>query len=57
VVRKSPFAFISTGKLTKEGDKYVNHFSSDTDYSAYTEYVLTIEPDDGDDAPAAHVFE
>lgn len=57
VVRKSPFKFISTGKLTKSGDKYINEYSSDKDLTAYDMYVLTIEPNDGDPAPAEHVVE
>lgn len=57
VVRKSPFNFISTGALEKEGDKWVNRYSSGTDYTDHTQYVLTIEPDDGDPAPAGHVLE
>lgn len=57
LVQKTPFKFISTWELTMIGGKYVNNFSSTTDYSTYTEYVLTIEPNDGNDAPADHIFE
>lgn len=57
LVRKTPFAFISTGKLMLKDGKYINHYTSTTDYSDYTEYVLTIEPNDWDDAPADHIFE
>jgi len=58
VVRQSPFAFISTGVLTKEEDGYYhNIFESDTDYSDYDFYVLTLEPNDGNDAPADHILE
>lgn len=57
IVRQSPFAFISTGELKYEQDKWINEFSSDIDYSDYDFYVLTIEPNDGDPAPAGHVLE
>ena len=61
LVRVSPFKFISTGKMEKiEGvvdNTYVNHFTSDIDYSDYKMYVLTLEPDDGDPAPADHILE
>ncbi len=58
VVRKSPFAFISTGKLTKESDgKWHNKYASDIDYTDYDFYVLTLEPNDGNDAPADHIVE
>lgn len=57
-VRQSPFAFISTGKLVKQSDgTYLNTFTSSTDYSAYDFYVLTLEPNDGNDAPADHILE
>ncbi len=57
VVQRSPFAFISTGKLEMKDGKYINHFVSDIDYSSYDFYVLTLEPNDGNDAPADHIFE
>ncbi len=57
LVRKTPFAFISTGELIKKEGEFHNSFSSSIDYSAYTEYVLTIEPNDGNDAPADHILE
>lgn len=57
LVRKSPFAFISTGKLRKKDWKYHNIYTSSTDYSNYTEYVLTIEPNDWNAAPADHILE
>jgi thiol-disulfide isomerase/thioredoxin len=49
--------FISTGELNKENDIWVNNFTSPVDYTSYTKYVLTIEPKDGDPAPADHVVE
>jgi len=58
VVRKSPFAFISTGKLVKKADgNYHDNFESSLDYSEYDFYVLTLEPNDWDDAPADHILE
>ena len=57
LVQKSPFKFISTGELKKVDGNYVNHFESETDYRSYDFYVLTLEPNDGDPAPADHIFE
>jgi len=58
VVRKNPFAFWSTGKLWKQSNgNYVNIIQSDVDYSDYDFYVLTLEPNDGDSAPADHILE
>lgn len=57
VVRKDPFAFWSTGKLEKQWDIYVNEILSSVDYSDYDFYVLTLEPNDDDPAPADHIVE
>jgi len=58
VVRQNPFAFWSTGKLEKGDDgSYINDITSSIDYSEYDFYVLTLEPNDGDDAPADHILE
>lgn len=58
VVRREPFKFISTGMLTKQDDgTWLNLFSSSEDLTGFISYVLTIEPDDGDPAPAGHVVE
>jgi len=57
VVRQSPFAFISTGELEKKDGKYTNHYTSSIDYTDYDFYVLTLEPNDGNDAPADHILE
>ena len=60
VVRKSPFAFISTWKLLQAeivNGHYENNFSSTIDYTDYDFYVLTLEPNDGNDAPADHILE
>lgn len=58
VVRQSPFDFISTGVITQGADGvWVNTYQSTTDYTDYDFYVVTLEPDDGDPAPAAHITE
>ena len=58
LVRQTPFAFISTGVLEKDAEgAYHNIWSSSTDYSDYSLYVLTLEPNDGNDAPADHILE
>ncbi len=58
LVRQSPFDFISTGELVLKDDGYYHDtFESSTDYSAYDFYVLTLEPNDGNPAPAEHIFE
>jgi len=57
LVQKSPFKFISTGELKKADGNYINHFESSTDYRSYDFYVLTLEPNDGNPAPADHIFE
>ncbi len=49
--------FISTGKLNNVSGNWTNTFSADVDYTSYTKYIVTLEPDDGDPAPAAHVAE
>jgi hypothetical protein len=58
IVRKGlNFDVISTGKAIKENGEYINVFSSEKDLTDHTFYVLTIEPDDGDPAPAGHILE
>ena len=57
LVRQSPFAFISTGELEKIDGEYHDFFNSSIDYREYDFYVLTLEPNDGNDAPADHILE
>lgn len=57
VVRMEPFDFISTGKLEKKDGKWVDMYSSEQDLTEYDFYVLTLEPDDNDPAPADHIVE
>lgn len=52
------FNFFSTGMLTKEVDgQYSNSWSTNENLLDYDFYVLTLEPNDGDPAPADHIVE
>lgn len=44
---------LSTGIV----DENMNIYFSDLDLSDHNQYILTLEPDDGDPAPAEHVLE
>lgn len=57
IVRQDPFEFISTGKAVLVDGVYVNGYRSDMDLTEYDFYVLTLEPNDGDPAPADHIVE
>ncbi len=58
IVRGAAESVISTGATTDEGNRaHSNLFSSDEDRSDHLKYVLTLEPDDGDPAPAEHILE
>lgn len=57
VVRKEPFDFISTGRVVDVRGQLVNTYLSNEDYVGYDFYVLTLEPNDGDPAPAKHILE
>ena len=59
VVRPEPFDFISTGRVEKDPTRwvYVQEFNAVQDLSEYTQYVLTVEPNDGDPAPGPHILE
>ena len=58
VVRRGlNFSVISTGKTKKVDGKYVNMYQSETDLIDHDFYVLTLEPDDGNPAPAEHILE
>lgn len=57
IVREDPFEFISTGRAEMVDGIYTNAYRSDQDLTEYNMYVLTIEPDDGDPAPAEHILE
>ena len=58
IVRKDPLSVKSTGATyDKEEGVVANDFMSDNDYTDHDFYVLTLEPDDGDPAPAEHILE
>lgn len=57
LVRKEPFGFVSTGKLEKIGGEYVNLYKTSTDLRDYNLYVVTMEQNDGNPAPAKHILE
>jgi hypothetical protein len=53
VVRNDPLSVVSTGELNGSENVYADA----DDLTDHTQYVLTIEPDDGDPAPADHVLQ
>ena len=58
LVRKGlKFNVISTGKAEKLERVYTNNYVSEKDLTDHLFYVLTLEPDDGDPAPAEHILE
>jgi thiol-disulfide isomerase/thioredoxin len=57
LVKPDDGKLISTGRANSVTSTWVNSFSSNTDYTTYTKYVLTLEPDDGNPDPATHVLE
>ena len=57
VVRQQPLSVVSTGEVKKLGNVYKNVFNVSQNLIDHTFYVLTIEPDDGDPAPADHILE
>ncbi|MFA6271888.1 MAG: hypothetical protein WC693_02145 [Patescibacteria group bacterium] len=57
IVINAPQNFISTGKVIKENDVYQNTFSADQDLTDHDYFILTLEPDDGNPAPAVHILE
>ncbi len=57
VRRGSELSVVSTGVVEKLDEKFVNVFKSATDLSDHDFYVLTLEPDDNDPAPAEHILE
>jgi len=48
---------ISTGKVLEEETGYINHYTADENLLDHDFYIVTIEPDDGDPAPAVHILE
>jgi len=58
VVRQQPLNVVSTGRVgSNDVGVYKNIFSSDINFIDHSFYVLTLEPDDGDPAPAEHILE
>ena len=57
VVRNNPLSVISTGKAINNKEIYLNSFATSQDLTDHDLYVLTLEPDDGDPAPAEHILE
>jgi hypothetical protein len=58
LVRSDPLDFISAGKMTLETDgKYYLSFVVNNDYMDYNKVVITLEPDDDNFSPAAHIIE
>jgi hypothetical protein len=57
VRRGSDMSVISTGRAQVVGEKLVNVYASSTNLADHDFYVLTLEPDDGDPAPAEHILE
>lgn len=59
LVQKSTGEFFSTGKMTFN-EKYQNwllEYQAEGDKTNYTKVVITLEPNDGDSAPAKHILE
>ncbi|MFA6525708.1 MAG: anti-sigma factor [Patescibacteria group bacterium] len=57
IVVNAPQNFISTGKAIKANGLYQIIFSSDQDLTDHDYFILTLEPADGDPAPAIHIME
>ncbi|MBT7309426.1 MAG: hypothetical protein HN846_01760 [Candidatus Pacebacteria bacterium] len=51
------FNVISTGAAAVINGQYRNEYGLDQDLTDHSFYVLTLEPDDGDPAPADHILE
>lgn len=59
LVNNNTSDFFSTGEVTKNPSRgiYQDTFSAVEDLRAYDYYVLTLEPNDNDPAPADHILE
>ncbi len=57
VRRGADMSVVSTGKAQVNGEGFVNVYLSSTNLADHDFYVLTLEPDDGDPAPAEHILE
>ena len=57
IVRKNPFEVISTGKLEKIDSQYKNFYTSTKDLTDHDFFVITLEQNDNNPAPADHILE
>lgn len=57
LVRKEPFGFVNTGKLEKVGGEYSNFYKTNMNLLGFNLYVVTMEKNDGNSAPAKHILE
>lgn len=58
IIRKGiKFNVISTGRLEGGNGVYFNRYASEDDLTDHRFYVVTLEPDDGNPAPAEHILE
>lgn len=59
LVRSRPFDFFSTGEFIQHVDdlKWYLVYESEDDKRDYNKVIVTLEPNDGDPAPAEHVLE
>jgi uncharacterized protein (UPF0333 family) len=57
IINESTSELISVGQVAEADDNYTISYNMGEDYSAYTKFVLTIEADDGESAPADHILE
>jgi len=53
IIRDNDLSIVSTGAVSNN----MNIFSVENDYTDHLQYVLTLEPDDGDPAPAEHILD
>lgn len=59
LVQQNPLDFFSTGVVEQdENGVYIDTYTDDVDWNqSHNFYVLTLEPNDGDPAPADHIVE
>lgn len=57
LVRQAPFESLSAGEMLSFQGDWITDFSSQDNLLDHMNYIITLEPDDGDPAPAAHVLE
>ncbi len=59
LIRSKPFDFFSTGRMIQHADdlKWYLLYEEGEDKRDYKKVVVTLEPEDGDPAPADHVLE